>query len=315
MTTTEITGKQILVTGGAGFIGSHLTRALVDENDVRVLDALTTGSRSNVPEEATFIEGDIRDETALERAIDGVDLIFHEAALVSVTRSIDEPTTSHAINVNATLALLEKARDHDARVVLASSAAMYGHPETVPIDETAPKRPTSPYGIDKHTVDQYARQYHEQYGLEVVALRYFNVFGPGQVAGPYSGVISVFLEQALAGEPITVEGDGSQTRDFVYIDDIVQANCLAGTTDAVGRAFNVGTGESVTIRAVAERIQEQTGTDAEIVHVDPRSGDIEHSRADISAARSALGFEPTVSFDAGLEQTLEWYRGQQTPTV
>lgn len=314
MTATELAGKRILITGGAGFIGSHLARRLVADNEVVVLDALTTGSRSNIPDEATFIEGDIRDEAVLERAIDGVDVVFHEAALVSVERSIDDPPLSHAINVGATLSLLEAARDHDARVVLASSAAIYGHPESVPIDETEPKTPTSPYGIDKHSIDQYARQYHNQYGLEVVALRYFNVFGPGQVAGPYSGVISIFLEQALAGEPITVEGDGTQTRDFVYIDDVVEANCLAATSDASGRAFNIGTGQSVTIREVAEQIQDQTETDAAIVHTESRDGDIDHSRADISAANAALGYDPTVSFEDGLERTLEWYRTHQQPT-
>ncbi|ARS89967.1 NAD-dependent epimerase/dehydratase family protein [Natrarchaeobaculum aegyptiacum] len=303
-----LTGKRVLVTGGAGFIGSHLTRSLVDENDVRVLDSLTTGDRSNVPPAATLIEGDVREEETLSRAMTDVDVVFHEAALVSVDQSIDDPTASHEINVRATLSLLEAARDYDARVVLASSAAIYGSPDSVPIAEDEPKDPASPYGIEKHAVDQYARRYHDLYGLETVALRYFNVYGPGQVAGDYSGVISIFVEQALAGDPITVEGDGEQTRDFVAVDDVVRANHLAATTDSVGTAYNVGTGTAITIRELAEVIRDLTGTDSEIVHVDPRAGDVDHSRADISRANDHLGFEPTVTVRDGLERTIEWYR-------
>ncbi|SIS10587.1 NAD-dependent epimerase/dehydratase family protein [Natronorubrum thiooxidans] len=311
MTTDRPTDKTILITGGAGFIGSHLSTALVDDNDIRVLDSLTTGSRENVPTGATLIEGDLRDEDALARATDGVDLIFHEAALVSVQGSVEAPLTSHEINVDATLDVLEAARNEDARVVLASSAAIYGHPEQVPITETDPKSPTSPYGLDKLTIDHYAHQYHDLYDLETVALRYFNAYGPGQVAGDYSGVISVFIDQALSDEEITVYGEGDQTRDFVYIDDIVRANQKAATTDAVGDAYNIGTGESVTIRELAELIQEITDTDSDIVHMDARTGDIEHSEANISKAQNQLDYEPTVSLREGLEQTVTWYRSQR----
>ncbi|MFC7114625.1 NAD-dependent epimerase/dehydratase family protein [Natronoarchaeum sp. GCM10025703] len=282
MTADRLTDQTILVTGGAGFIGSHLANALVAENDVRVLDNLTTGDRAHVPDSATFIEGDIRDDEALARATDGVDVIFHEAALVSVQGSVEDPLTSHEINSTATLELLEAARAEDARVVLASSAAIYGHPDSVPITETDPKDPTSPYGLGKLSVDHYARLYNELYDLETIALRYFNAFGPGQVAGDYSGVISIFLDQALGGDPITVNGEGTQTRDFVYVDDIVQANLRAATTDVVGEAYNVGTGDSVTIRELAEHVQAVTDTDSEIVYTDPRPGDIQHSSADIS---------------------------------
>lgn len=300
--------RTVLITGGAGFIGSHLATALVSNNDVRIVDSFETGSRENVPEEASVIEGDLRDDDVRARATHDVDLIFHEAALVSVERSIEEPLTSHEINVDATLSLLEAAREQDARVILASSAAIYGHPEQVPIDESDPKTPTSPYGLDKLAIDHYARQYHALYGLETVALRYFNVFGPGQVAGDYSGVISIFLDQALDGEPITVEGNGTQTRDFVYIDDVVRANLRAATTDAVGEAYNVGTGSAVSIRELAANVRSVTGTESEIAHTDPRTGDIEHSAADISKAETHLDYEPTVSFREGLERTAEWYR-------
>lgn len=311
MTTGWPCDQTVLVTGGAGFIGSHLSETLFKDNDVQVFDALTTGSESNVPTEATFLKADLRQEGELTDAVAGTDLLFHEAALVSVGRSVEEPQTSHEINAEATLSLLEAARDENARVVLASSAAIYGHPESIPITEDHPKEPTSPYGLDKLATDHYARLYNDLYDLETVALRYFNVYGPGQVAGDYSGVISVFIDQALSGEDITVHGDGEQTRDFVYIDDVVQANLKAATTDAVGEAYNVGTGESVTIRELAELIQDITDTDSDIVHTDARTGDIEHSEADISKAKAHLEYEPTVSLREGLEQTVGWYRSQR----
>jgi UDP-glucose 4-epimerase len=309
---TDLPDNQtVLITGGAGFIGSHLSETLLRDNDVRVFDALTTGNRSNVTPEATFLEADLREKDELTNAVTGTDLLFHEAALVSVARSIEKPLTSHEINAEATLRLLEAARAQNARVVLASSAAIYGHPESIPITEDQSKEPTSPYGLDKLTLDHYSRLYHDLYDLETVALRYFNVYGPRQVASDYSGVISIFIDQALSGEDITVHGDGEQTRDFVYIDDVVQANLNAATTDAVGEAYNVGTGESVTIRELAELIQDITDTDSDIVHTDARTGDIEHSKADISKAKADLGYEPTVSLREGLEQTIEWYQKQR----
>lgn len=310
MTTSRPTDRTILVTGGAGFIGSHLSKSLVDNNEVRILDSLTTGSQAKVPDGATFIKGDIRDSDTLIRTIDGIDLIFHEAALVSVQGSVEAPLTSHNINVDATLSLLEAARDENARVILASSAAIYGHPEQVPIVENDRKEPTSPYGLEKLTIDHYANLYRDLYGLETAVLRYFNAYGPGQVAGDYSGVISVFIDQALSGEDITVNGNGEQTRDFVYIDDIVQANCKAATTDEIGDAYNIGTGESVTIRKLAEIIQELTDTGSDIVHTEPRGGDIEHSEANISKAKTRLNYEPTISFREGLERTIDWYQKQ-----
>ncbi|ACV11180.1 NAD-dependent epimerase/dehydratase [Halorhabdus utahensis DSM 12940] len=300
MSQPRVSGQTVLITGGAGFIGSHLADALVEHNDVIVLDNLSTGKRENVPDGATFVEGDVRDADVVADVSDGVDLIFHKAAVVSVERSIDEPAFSHEVNFDGTLTLLEAARRVDARVVFASSAAIYGDPDTLPITESDPVDPQSPYGIDKCAADQYLRAYHDLYGLETVALRYFNAYGPRQTASDYSGVISIFGEQARAGEPITVNGDGTQTRDFVHVSDVVTANLLAATTEHVGTAYNIGTGGETSIRSLAETIQATVGTDSPIVHGDPRPGDIQRSRADITTARERLGYEPSVPLETGL---------------
>ena len=296
--------KTVLVTGGAGFVGSHLVDALVRENDVRILDDFSTGKRSNVNDDATLIEGDIRDSETLRRATEDVDLIFHEAGVVSVQQSVEDPIQANEVNLDATLALLERARELDARVVLASSCAIYGQPTEIPVSEDEPFSPSSPYGLQKSALDHYARLYEELYGLETVALRYFNIYGPRQSSGDYSGVISIFKRQATNGEPITVDGDGEQTRDFVHVDDVVRANLLAATTDHVGEAYNVGTGASVTIKELAETIRDVSGSSSDVVHTDPRQGDIEESKADISKARDKLGYEPTIPLDEGISSLL-----------
>ncbi|MFC7137874.1 NAD-dependent epimerase/dehydratase family protein [Halobaculum litoreum] len=295
-------GRTVLVTGGAGFVGSHIARALVDDNEVRVLDDCSTGDPRNVPEDATLFEGDLLDDDLLETAMAGVDVVFHQAGLVSVPKSVERPAESNRVNVAGTLAVLEAARAVDARVVLASSVAIYGDPQTLPIDESHPTQPTSPYATDKLAIDHYARVYHDLYGLETVALRYFNVYGPGQSAGDYAGVVSVFLEQARSGQPLTVDGDGSQTRDFVHVSDVVRANLAAATTEHVGEAFNIGTGESVTIRSLAELIADLAGSSAGIVHTDARAGGVDRSRADASKARRLLDFEPRVDLRTGLAE-------------
>ena len=294
--------QRVLVTGGAGFIGGALVDSLRGDTTVRVLDI---DPDPNPPSDVEVIEGDIRDPETVAAAIEGVDTVFHEAALVSVADSVAHPMESHTINATGTLQVLEAARNHDARVVVASSAAVYGDPDAVPVAESAGLDPTSPYGLDKLAIDHYTRLYHELYGLDTVALRYFNVYGPGQTGGDYAGVIDAFTEQARSGEPITVHGDGEQTRDFVHIDDVVRANRLAATTDNVGGAYNIGTGESVTIKSLAEKIRASVGSDSEIVHTEAREGDIRHSRADISRARERLGYEPTVDLDTGLDTLVD----------
>lgn len=297
-----VQGKTVLVTGGAGFIGSHLVEDLAENNTVHVLDRDHLEASSPRSAAAKVYTGDIRNQKLLEEASKDVDVIFHEAAQVSVEESVANPKDSHAVNVSGTLNVLERARDINARVVLASSAAIYGTPQSIPIGESHPKRPESPYGLDKLSVDEYSRLYHELYGLETVALRYFNVYGPRQTGGQYSGVIEVFLDQALNDAPISVHGDGSQTRDFVNVKDVVRANQIAASTEDVGEAYNIGSGSSITISDLASLIRDITGSESEIIHTDPRDGDINQSMADLSRARDELGFDPTVSLREGLKR-------------
>jgi UDP-glucose 4-epimerase len=285
-----------LITGGSGFIGGRLVRSF-SENRVRLLDVEAPPTTFD---NVDVIQGDIRNQETVKRAVAGSDVVFHQAGLVDVTESVVDPKASHSINAAGTLNVLEAARKHDVRVVIASSAAVYGDPDTRPIVESATPDPTSPYGLDKLAADQYARLYHDLYGLETVALRYFNVYGPGQDGGDYAGVIETFLEQASNDDPITVHGDGEQTRDFVHVEDVVEANRLAAETDAVGNAYNIGTGESVRIYRLAERIRSLVDSSSEIVHTEPREGGIRHSCADVTRARERLGYEPEISIEEGL---------------
>ncbi|WP_435552412.1 NAD-dependent epimerase/dehydratase family protein [Natrinema sp. CGMCC1.2065] len=311
MDSPAIRDSTVLVTGGAGFIGSHLVDALVPHNEVRVLDDFSTGDPAHLPDDATVIVGDVGDPIALQEAARGVDVIFHHAAVVSVTQSVDNPRQSNRTNLEAGLLVLEQARQEDARVVVASSAAVYGHPAELPVSEAAPTDPTSPYGVQKLALDEYARLYAELYDLPTVALRYFNVYGPRQ-QGPYSGVISTFLEQARADEPITIEGDGQQSRDFVHVSDIVRANLRAAVTDAVGEAYNIGTGERTTIRELAETVRDATGSSSSIVHREPRPGDIRHSGADTTKTARELGFEARVGLESGIRSLVERDTGVPT---
>jgi UDP-glucose 4-epimerase len=295
----------VLVTGGAGFIGSHIASALVDDCEVTVYDNFSTGRYENVPDAASVVERDVRNADALSTAVEEADVVFHEAARVSVQQSVERPTETKQVNLDAFVDLLEAARGTETRVVFASSAAIYGHPEYTPVDETHPKDPTSPYGLEKLSADQYARLYHDLYDVQTVALRYFNVYGPRQTAGDYSGVISIFSEQARDGRPLTVDGDGRQTRDFVHVDDVVRANLLAATTEAaVGKAFNVGTGEQISINGLAETIRDVTDSESTITHTSARPGDIQNSVADTSRAAEVLGFRPEYDLRTGLESFL-----------
>lgn len=301
----SLSGRTVLITGGAGFIGSRLAATLVGDNDVRVLDDLSTGGAEKIPDGATFIEGDIRDPETVREAMREADVTFHEAANPSVERSIEDPLGSHSRNIEGTVNVLETAREVGSRVVTASSTAIYGAPETIPVSEDARPTPSSPYGLEKLTVDRYTRLYNDLYGLPTVSLRYFNVYGPGQTGGDYSGVIDVFLEQARSDEPVTVHGDGEQTRDFVHVSDVVRANLLAATTAHVGEAYNIGTGTSITIKRLGELIVEKTGASSAITHVAGRDGDIVHSRAEIAKAREHLGYEPSVRLEEGIEDLVE----------
>ncbi len=300
---SPVRGRTVLVTGGAGFVGSHLVDALVGDNDVRVLDDFSSGRRGHVDPGATVIEGDLREPEALRAATDGVELIFHEAAIVDVTESVDRPVETTDVNLTGGLAVLDAARRVDATVVLASSAAVYGRPEGLPIPETAPAEPRSPYGLQKRTLEEYARLYAELYDLSTVSLRYFNVYGPRQ-RGPYSGVVATFLEQARSGGPLTVEGDGEQSRDFVHVRDVVRANLLAAAAGEPGAAYNVGTGERTSIRELAAAVREAVDPEIGIVHREPRTGDVEHSLADVTRARERLGFEASYDLEAGLRTLL-----------
>jgi UDP-glucose 4-epimerase len=290
--------RTVLVTGGAGFIGGALLAAIQKENDVRVLDHFSTTSPQSIPDGITVYDGDIRDTDLVSAAMADVDIVFHLAARVSVPESVRDPRRTHSVNITGTVNVLQQARANDARVVFASSAAVYGDRSNIPIDEDAPTDPGSPYGISKLAADHYVRVFSDLYGLPTVVLRFFNVYGPPLEEG--SGVVSIFVERALAGDTLLVDGDGEQSRDFIHIQDVVQALLLAAQTGGVGSAYNVGTGDHVTIERLASVVQELAPSDPPIEHTDPRSGDVNKSCADISRAVDKLGFEPTVSLRDGL---------------
>jgi nucleoside-diphosphate-sugar epimerase len=308
-----------LVTGGAGFIGSSIARALIARGDgVRVLDNFSTGKRENLTDIADrieLLEGDIRDDKMLSRATSGVEVVFHEAAIASVPQSMAEPLENHAVNATGTMRVLESARHAGVRrVVYAASSAAYGDEPTLPKVETMPPAPISPYGATKLAGEVAMQVYARAFGLETVCLRYFNVFGPRQdPKSEYAAVIPKFITAALAGKQPRIFGDGKQSRDFCHIDNVVEANFAAATADAArasGRVFNVGCGESIDLNRVVALIGDILGQKLEAVHEPERAGDIKHSWGDVSAARGGLGFRASVSFTEGLRRTIEWYKSK-----
>lgn len=307
--------RKALVTGGAGFIGSHIVSGLLDRGiGVRVLDDLSSGKRENLApwlERIEFIEGNICSDADCRKAVDGVDTVFHQAAIASVPRSVAEPERTHDVNVNGSLKLLVAARDAGVRrVVFASSSAIYGDDPEQPKRETMKPCPISPYGLHKLTVEYYLRLFHRLYGLETVALRYFNVFGPRQdPKSEYAAVIPKFITRMLHGLAPTVFGDGKQTRDFIYVGEIARANILAAEAVAApGRIINVAGGGRIDLLQLIATLNEILGTQMMPVMAPPQPGDVRDSSADISIAGDVLNFVSQTSFAEGLRRTVEWYR-------
>ena len=305
-----------LITGGAGFIGSHLAQGLLAQgHQVVILDNLSTGRLKNLEtfsERVTFVEGDVRDAERLKELCQGCQLLFHQAAVVSVPYSVEHPQETHDVNIQGTLNALLAARDAGAqRLVFASSAAIYGEEPLLPKQEGMRPTPISPYAVEKITGEHYLGAFHQLYGLQTVALRYFNVFGPRQdPSSPYSGVISIFVNRLLAGQDPLIFGDGEQYRDFVFVKDVVAANLLAAThPDAPGKAFNVGRGERTSLNQLVKLLSELTGYSATPQYKEPRAGDIRESLADITRIVQTLGYTPKVK--EGLEALVEYARGEE----
>jgi nucleoside-diphosphate-sugar epimerase len=311
----EASQQVILITGGGGFIGSHLVdRCVVEGHRVRVLDNFATGRRENllhVLDEIELIEGDIQSYERVHNAVRGCDIVLHQGALPSVPRSVQDPLTSNASNVIGTLNVLLAARDSDVRrVIFASSSSVYGANPAASKTEDLLPAPFSPYAVAKLAGEGYCRSFLEVYGLETVALRYFNVFGPRQdPQSQYAAVIPSFISAFLEERTPIIFGDGEQSRDFTYVENIVEANMLAMTaTGVAGNAYNVACGASISLNTLVEELVAISGHDLTANHAAPRAGDVRHSRADISRAREALGYQPTVEFKEGLFRTFERYR-------
>lgn len=305
-----------LVTGGAGFIGSHIAQALAAGGArVRVIDDLSTGHRENLEEiggEIDFHQASLADEKALRRALEDVELVFHEAAIPSVPRSVKNPVETHVACVDATFSLLNAARSSNVRrIVYAASSSAYGDQPTLPKEEEMRPDPLSPYAVAKLVGEYYCQVFTRAYNLETVCLRYFNVFGPRQdPSSEYSGVISRFIAALLKGEQPVIYGDGEQSRDFTYIADVVAANMRASeSSTAVGRVINFARGERTTLNQLLETLKSITGrNDVQADYREPRTGDVRHSLADITRARKLLGYEPQTSLEEGLRRTIDWWK-------
>jgi nucleoside-diphosphate-sugar epimerase len=305
----------MLVTGGAGFIGSHLAeRLLVEGHHVRVLDNFSTGRRANIEgfaDRIEVLEEDIRDFAAVSRGVRGAEVIFHEAALASVPRSVDDPSASNETNVRGTLNVLLAARDAGVRrVVYASSSSVYGDAPDLPKSEEMAPSPASPYAVTKLAAEHYCHVFTALYGLECVALRYFNVFGPRQdPASQYAAVVPLFVTALLEGQAPVIYGDGEQSRDFTFVTNVVDANIAASTAPgAAGEVMNIACGSTVTVNELLGRLRGITGSSIEARHEEPRRGDVRHSFADVSKARRILAFSPALGFEEGLRLTVEWFR-------
>jgi UDP-glucose 4-epimerase len=305
--------RKALVTGGAGFIGSHLSRRLLREGlEVVVLDNLSTGVRANVPPGATFLEGDLLDPNTVARALDGVDIVFHNAARVSVRASIEHFLEDAQTNIMGTLTLLRELRDTKVRkLVLASSMAVYADsPDAKPLPETFPQRPLSPYGAGKLAAEHYALLMCATLGIDVVPLRYFNTYGPGQAFTPYVGVVTIFATKLLNGERPTIFGEGTQVRDFVSVHDIVEGNICAMRAPVTGEVFNTGSGQGTTVKRVAELLVEKIAPHLEPAYAPEQAGEIRNSVADITRARDLLGYRPQGSFERDIDEIIETIRAR-----
>lgn len=305
-----------LVTGAAGFIGSHIAETLLERGDtVHGIDNLSTGRQQNLRtleeyEGFTFHEADIRDSGTIEKIADTADTVFHQAAVASVQKSIDDPAATTDINCTGTATVLDAARRAGVETaVVASSSAVYGSEVNPPLSEIEQTNPESPYALSKRYTEDLTRQYGEFYDIDTVALRYFNVFGSRQDPnGEYAAVIPAFIGRLLDGKRPIIYGDGEQTRDFIHVDDIVQANLEAAASDRSGIICNIGCGGRITINELADTLNSVLGTELDPLYEDPRPGDIRHSHSDISKARELLDYEPTIEFKTGLERTIEYYR-------
>jgi nucleoside-diphosphate-sugar epimerase len=308
---------RVLVTGGAGFIGSNLVRGLLERGDeVRVLDNFSTGNRANLAEiehDVEVVEGELRSYERVHNAVRGTEVVFHLGALGSVPRSVQDPLTSSAVNVEGTLNVLLAARDEGVRrVVFSSSTSVYGTSRERPTTEASPPDPISPYGVAKLAAERYCVSFSRVYeSFETVVLRYFNVFGPRQSPfSQYAAVVPLFVTAIAAGEPITIHGDGEQSRDFTYVANVVDATIRAAdAAGASGRIFNVAAGSPASVNELAETIERILGHEVERRHEPPRAGDIRDSWADVGAARETLGYEPAVQLEDGLRRTIDFLRG------
>jgi len=307
---SELKGKNILVTGGAGFIGSHIVDRLSPENNVYVLDNLFNGSLSNLAksrDQITFVKGDIRDKELVKDTVAKVEYIFHLAAHVGNIRSLKDPYFDMEVNIIGMLNLLEACRNSNIkRLVHTSSGAIFGEAKYLPIDEDHPLNPESPYAVSKLAAEKYAYSYYKVYGIPAVSLRYFNAYGPRQDTSEYANAISIFLSLTKEGKPVTIFGDGEQTRDFIFVNDIVSANILAATHPAaIGEIFNISAGEVHSIKQLIDIIGKVSGKKVSFSHADFRAGEIRHSKANTDKARKLLGFNTQTNLEEGLRETWE----------